>query len=331
MKKILLLFICTIQFFVFTSCEENFSPKTDFQEKYVLYSVVSANIFDKPITVDAVIAQTYDVDGYDPYTNTEDPNIQGAVVTLSLKNKSFVLDQKSIRRIDSTRYNGRFYYYSKSDDNLIFRSGEKITIEAVLPNGVRLSSVAYVPYSMSLEFSYDFSAIGVTPNVNRFAVGDAWEVSWEVFEGDHLYFPSMTIQYTKLIDGVEESFSKRIPNKYITVDGKSVPFYEDYTYDYKTAFDYSAIERAFIDISEGDSVKSNYRIQSVNFNITDYDPGLAKYYASSHGSLDQYSIRLDESLFTNINGGLGVFGISKSNSRSYEVNFSFAQDLGYKR
>jgi hypothetical protein len=39
---------------------------------------------------------------------------------------------------------------------------------------------------------------------------------------------------------------------------------------------------------------------------------LAAYYSSLNGFLDEYSVRLDEQVYSNINGGIGIFGAYKA-------------------
>ncbi len=67
-----------------------------------------------PATVTAVIAKTYDVNGFDPSTNTADPAIAGAEVTLTINQKSSYL--QGVQRVnpDTSRYHTPQWVYSKS-------------------------------------------------------------------------------------------------------------------------------------------------------------------------------------------------------------------------
>ena len=82
-------------------------------------------------------------------------------------------------------------------------------------------------------------------------------------------------------------------------------------------------------ISEGDSDKSRYEVLGFDFDLVEFDFALSRYYASINGSLDQLSIRLDETVYSNIAHGYGVFGTSMANSMLFPVNATYAASFGY--
>jgi hypothetical protein len=53
---------------------------------------------------------------------------------------------------------------------------------------------------------------------------------------------------------------------------------------------------------------SGYTPKRAIFILTQVDPGLYNYYKLANGFLDSYSVRMDQPDYTNIKGGLGVFG-----------------------
>jgi hypothetical protein len=69
-----------------------------------------------------------------------------------------------------------------------------------------------------------------------------------------------------------------------------------------------AVNRAMTELSAGDENKGDYFILRAFFEIMVYDKNLSGFYLRTKKEPDSYSIRLDESDFTNIDGGLGVFG-----------------------
>ena len=72
LKILLFTFIVIIHF----SCEENFSPIGDFEEKYTLNCIIRGdNRFQT-----ATLTKTYFGDGKDAYSNTEDPAVKDAII-----------------------------------------------------------------------------------------------------------------------------------------------------------------------------------------------------------------------------------------------------------
>lgn len=323
--KLLFLFTVISFSFFFISCEENFSPKTDYSEKYILYAVFEANGLGNATLQDVVISRTYDVNGYNPKTNTVDPNDTNAVVSIFIKDKEYPFALDSARRSDTTRYHNKFYYYKLQDRSLVLNSNTNITITAKLPNGKVLTSNSTVPANLSFEYSYDYSR-GFTADLSTFIVGDNWDISWEMVETGHLYTPKLTVYYKIVTDSNEIYKTVDIPIKY--VNNKAI--YPQSSFDNFVSFNYAAFNKVMASISEGDPNKSNYIITDMQLKILDYNPPLAKFYSSTHGSLDQYSIRLDESIYSNINGGMGIFGVYKTNIVTFYLRDTYKKKFGYR-
>ena len=62
---------------------------------------------------------------------------------------------------------------------------------------------------------------------------------------------------------------------------------------------------------------------SIIFELVEMDLPLSKYYESIHGGIDSYSISLDQFTYSNITGGLGIFGSRRiiSNNWSLDPNY----------
>jgi hypothetical protein len=94
-------------------------------------------------------------------------------------------------------------------------------------------------------------------------------------------------------------------------------------------YDFEAMDATMRAISEGDPGKSRYRIIGFRWQFQEFDFPLSRYYASVNGYLDAYSVRLDETVFTNITGGIGVFGSLFRYSNDYPVDPAYAGRFGY--
>jgi hypothetical protein len=305
------------------SCEEPFTPKAPFESRPVVTCIVSGNILG--YSVSASVAKTYDVGSLNPLDNRLDPFDTSAVVSLLLSGDKFLLKLTKSKRSDTTRYTTPQYLFS-SGGLLPYFSAGGISMTVATGSGGKLSATTVVPRERPIETSYDFVG-GVT----AWTVQPLWTFDWDSGQrDDHLYFPKMLLSY-QIINGAS-ALNKQleIPLRYIIRDGKTVPVYPSFTRNLKLDYAFSALETAIASISEGDSVKSRYKIGMLAFTLVEYDVNLSNYYSSSHGYLDEYSIRVDETTYSNINGGIGIFGSYYTSKLLYEMKPQFIRSFGYQ-
>jgi hypothetical protein len=71
------------------------------------------------------------------------------------------------------------------------------------------------------------------------------------------------------------------------------------------------------------------RIISARFELLSFDEHLSNYYSSTHGYLDEFSIRLDETVYSNIEGGMGIFGSYYKSERLFPIYASYIASYGF--
>jgi hypothetical protein len=49
-----------------------------------------------------------------------------------------------------------------------------------------------------------------------------------------------------------------------------------------------------------------------------------------NGYLDRYSVRTDERVYSNINGGIGIFGSRMDSDYSYPMDRKYVESFGYR-
>ena len=86
---------------------------------------------------------------------------------------------------------------------------------------------------------------------------------------------------------------------------------------------------AQISVSEPD--KTLFKVGYPSFELITLEGNLANYYSISNGYLDDVSIRLDEGEYSNIKGGLGIFGASNYNKTTYTFDEDYVLSFGYRR
>lgn len=297
---------------LFGSCEENFSPKEPFSEKYVLYAVIENSLPYTTPYVSATIRKTYDEDGYVPSANHPDNTVSGCNVIITVKNKETALEQV-----------GGFYLGA-------FNSvpNELVKIKAELPNGKILTAETNIPGIIPhLDFSYQFKT-GIHTYMDQSYWGKTWRIEWDSYEDD-LYFPRLILSYAKKEGSELKLHHKEIPLKYVQRNHKTEAVYPSYTWGKSIEYSYDSFDSVMTSISAGDSLKENYFISSISFGLIEYEKNLAAYYSSTHGYLDNYSIRLDESTYSNVNGGIGVFGACTETYQIFDVNRKYIESFGY--
>lgn len=320
MKKFIYIIVLAVFMFL-TGCDDSFNPKSEYQEKYVLSSVIQGSTRGFNIGVEVYLTKLYNVDGTNPYTNPDDPAVKNAVVQFLHRDKVYDLQLTTIQD-GNPRYNSDMFLYSTSVVSP--RAGDSVYVRAILPDGTRLSSSIQFPRSLHFELNYPYVR-GYTSNIDQSAFGDALNFSWKGAL-EELYFPELVLNYQQLIDGKWVSKRVNVPSE-ILPNGTKV--YPEYVYDFDMGFKYDAIDRTVASLGEGLENKSEIKLVSLYFKLESFERNLANYYSSTNGFLDSYSIRLDEEVFMNITGGLGIFGASIAYDEELEFDPGYVASYGY--
>lgn len=313
---------------LFVDCEESLNPKTEFKEQYVLQCLVGGGFDEHLIMQTALLARAYDVDGVDPLVNTTDPAVAGAEITLKVNGKQYFMREGFRPSVDSTRYGPRQrYYYIVMPAPKQFSD---VSVVAKLPSGRMLTAQTTVPGSRYITSSLEFPK-GLTSHINLQPGIRNWTIDWEDYEESwgHLFFPSLRIVYVIEGDvGVERSVL--VPSRYVSGPNGYVPAYPSYSTHKFCLFDLSAIDSTMAQISAGDPDKSKYLVHAAMFEVMEYDTPLSKYFSSVSGSLDQFSIRVDQMVYSNVGGGIGVVGSYFKSWRQFDFNVSYVKSFGYQ-
>lgn len=298
------------------SCEESFSPKEEFKERYVLYGDFSMLPQVNFNSASVHLFKTYDVEGYNPYTNKNNPVISKADVVLSISGKEYKMVEDTILSI--SRYDSIEIAYNPGLLRLVAKPNDLVKVTAKLPNGKILSASTTIPSPPNFSYSYQYSN-GFTTNIDRSMWGSSFVISWSKFK-ENLYFPRLVLSYSKKVgqEIVLNRVEKEIPLRFVKKGDKFEPVYPGYTWETKLDYSFEAIDSTLAQISGSDPEKGNYIIHSFYLRYKIFDEHLAKYFSSTKGFLDEFSIRLDESTYTNVSGGIGVFGSEYFNSVRYE-------------
>ncbi|MCJ7553836.1 MAG: DUF4249 domain-containing protein [Ignavibacteriaceae bacterium] len=311
MKSLLITNIVLLLFFLVTSCEENFSPKSEYKEKYVLYCII--NIDSSKQT--AALLKSYDVDGFDPYSNTESSFVSDADIRIIQKDQVFFMRDTSAMIDGVSRYSSpiSFYYL----DNFSSSSNDSIEIIAFLPSGKKLYGTAKAPETIEFDKASD----KILPPEES----DLFSFFWNGPVSSRWYLPKLTFYYSK--DGI--THEKEIPVTYELKNGIWTPLYPSITNSNYVNFAVAALDSAFLEISRNDPNKSSYKIYGAMLSLLVFDENLSNYYSTTNGFLDDFTLILDEVDYTNIVGGLGIFGVYRQQQTGVIFDEEYIKSFGY--
>ena len=309
-------------------CEEDFNPKVVTRDQYALQCFISAAAGRPSSAAFVLLAKVYDVDGFDPSVNTNDPSVVGAALSITVNGKTYPMRDSLRFNSDSLRYGSKQHsYFGRMP---LPAPSDKISISATLPDGRKLSAQTEAPAVRPVATSFDFPQ-GINPRMNFPPGVRNWVLSWEngTASDPHLFFPRLVILYTKQADSVEVTGTIEVPQKYLAGTNGPTALYPSYTMETSLAFDFAAIDSAMANISAGDPHKYKYGVHAASFILMEYDTPLSKYYSSVHGSLDQFSIRVDQLVYSNIGGGIGIFGTYFVNQSQFFLDYGYVRSFGY--
>ncbi|MFI5237768.1 MAG: hypothetical protein ACHQLA_07520 [Ignavibacteriales bacterium] len=316
MKLFRLLFLFITSLFI-VSCEEDFNPYGDYVEKYAFTCILKSDMSFQTAT----LLKSYRPDGFDPYSYTEDPSVIGADIRIWYNDSVFVFNDSSVARTDTSRYNTPFSFYYSSAFNV--KPRKTIEVEILLPNGKRLHSSSATPG----DIIYNDQSDVIIPVGGKNII----QLIWNNIDDGTFFSPRMAIRYKQNINGEIVEKEKDIPVEYIPEGNDFVPVYPapgSYT---TIIYNLDAIEKAMQEISEGDPDKQNYSIyQKVLFKLTAFDSPSSRYLSSTGGTIDDLTVSVDVSDYTNIEGGFGLFGsYSRKNYTKLRFLESFITSFGY--
>ncbi|MGE5430003.1 MAG: DUF4249 family protein [Syntrophomonadaceae bacterium] len=319
MKKILFSILLCSSAFISSGCkDENFNPKGEFKEKYILTCILRS---DTTVQT-AVLSTSYNIQGYDPLENKTDPALDNADIRIWVGDSVYIMKSGQIPRADSSRYSTPVKYFYV--ENVKLPSNRQAEILAVLPNGRKLHATTQIPKPVLPDYTAEEQEI---PPAGRNYVIAGWQ---RALNPNTFYYPRFSLIYFRLENGVPVRYLRKLPVRYFNSGGKFVPVYATPTNTASYLIDMDAINRTMRDISEGDMNKQNYVVLTVMAEIMTMDDNLSAYYSSLKLADNGFSVKLDQTDFTNIEGGLGVFGSFANTKIVILMDPAYIKSFGYK-
>lgn len=309
MKKLFLLLIIVTAYFL-NSCEEDFSPFGEFTKSYVLTSILRG---DSTLQV-AAISSSFYTGTLNPGDDTSDHSIRFADVRIWYGDSVYLMSDTLINNNPSAFYvTNRF----KITPN------KPIEIEALLQNGRRLRAASVTP--SEINFSNNSSVL--IPPVS----GNILTVFWDNGNDGAFYLPKLFIRYSINEGGSVTHHKYEIPLYYTVTNGSEQAYYPPASNKKNVVYNMEAISRSLERLSELISDKSSVTIyQYLSLELIVMDENLTRYVSSTSQSFETLTIRINESDYSNVEGGFGLFG-SYIKQELIRLRFQphYVQSFGY--
>lgn len=315
MIRILILLAASV--FLFYSCEEDFNPYAEYKESYALTCILKS---DSTFQV-ATLSHSYPPGEFNSGNGAVDPSIVGADIRIWYGDSVYIFKDSSVTRTDTSRYSTPFRFYYNSRFKV--RTNKNIEIEVLLQNGRRLKANSTTPGEI---FFQDESTVLVPP-VNKNIVQFYWD---QLSEGT-FYSSKFGFRYRQLINGEHVEKIKEIPVRYIQQGNEFEAVFPDPDNASNIVYSMDAVTRALNEISDGDANKQNYSVYEFPvFDLIALDLPSSRYVSSIGQLFDDLTVSVNVSDYTNIEGGLGIFGsYTKKNYDRVRFFRDYIESFGY--
>lgn len=306
-KKLALNLVSIVATIIAAGCSDSFQPKGAYEQKLVIYSVLS----NRSDSLFLRVYSSYNPPGHNPFDNNTDTDLKGAWVTVTNDSVSYSLGGIVIPRTDKSRYttniNGYlaqpFRYQDLKSYTLVVTSSEGNASAVVTTPGpgVVEANNGFV-LKAPQKYTDDISAkVRLSPVTAGYLL--RLYVEFDVVVG------SRTVHVrTEVPKGIrstpEASFVYDYPLLQKRITDRILVFEIVY-------FSLNAYEAFLVD------QVANYgeiKLTRATFVLTQVELNLYNYYNLANGFLDEFSIRSDLPDFSNISGGYGVFGAMRDDS-----------------
>jgi hypothetical protein len=292
---------------VAAGCNETFEPKGSYEQKLVVYSVLS----NRADSLFVRVYSSYDPSGHNPLDNSVDSDLQGARVMVFNDSASYILAGVVIPRTDKSRYATNINGYLAQP----FRFQDAKTYTLVVTSSAgNASAKVTTPGPGLVEANNGF--ILKAPEKYTDNISAKVRLS-PVTQG---YLLRLYVEFDAVVGSRTIHVRAEVPKAIRS--SAEVSFVYDYPMLVRRITDRIVVyEIVYFNL---DAYKAflldqltNYgeiKLTSATYVLTQVESNLYKYYNLANGFLDEFSIRSDLPDFSNITGGFGVFGAMRDDS-----------------
>lgn len=302
------------------ACEVEFDPRGDFIDRVAAFGALSPQRSLHLIR----LTRTYDPPSLNPADYASDNQVGNAVVTITVDTSVTLLRDTTYERDETTRYPDSIRAYVYSPGSL--RRGQSYTLTADVAGYGTLTGTTVVPSVGIVEVGIESRTVITNPDINLrdiliygtpapnaeasmiriFLEYEVATLNPGILKKEEV--PVITTNYVDCLtyDAAFPQIRRRQQS-----GGREV-----WTIPYVS---YSRTIQKVLKVNEGHVVSFKRAIAV----IVQADRHLYRYYSLVGGFRDEFSIRVDEPNYTNIQNGIGIFGSYTADTLSIPLPAGF--------
>lgn len=298
--------------FIFLSCEDDFNPFEQGEKEYILNCILKGN---KSLQ-SAYLGESFYVENFDPNSDSTNHTLSNSYVRVWFDDSVKVFSDTLVK---SEKYNKDITVYKNDEFNLVPET--EYQIEAVFNNGQKLYGTTKTPSKVKFLTTSDKL---LPPEARNYV-----KVSWGEPEEQVYTASRFAFVYFKNSNGIQTRHIKTVPQETVKENGSNIDFFPEPSYASSITVKMNAFDKALAEISEGDPDKESYIILGFILEILIYDRNLTSYYAAKTELSEGFNITVNETDFTNISGGKGIFGSFIKQNFSIKFTHEYVRSFGY--
>jgi len=284
-------------------CDQSFEPQIPGTSAPIVTSILATNKPDQFVR----ILTTYPSSISDPRSNTFDYPVTDATVTLSDGVTTYVFADTILPRIDTSRYTKPIHAYISS--GLILQYGKSYTLHITSPSIGALTSRATVPSRPAISLPLTGRLILERPE--DYQPGAKFQTNATLSQGAHAYIFRLVVSYDVLEENgwvrkreeIPVRFKGNIPRLENAIYGKVTRVQVPNLVNVYTNSIYYAMLADILARTAPRPIIFNYAV----LQFIQLDKDLYHYYSNVSGFQDPFSLRLDQTNYSNIEYGAGIF------------------------
>lgn len=262
-----------------TACENDFSPKAEYEERIVVYSILDRSAPYQVVRLE----RTYNAENSDPASAVDTEPVTEAQVTVTSDQQRFIFRDTLITLGDGST---KKVWISRE---LQPTERREYTLTVEVPGYKRITAQATVPTRSYAQFQVVPGAVRVTATPSNVSPASG-------------YYFRLWVVGSKTVDGQEVEVRREVPVYFNSETGAYE--YPNPSRDSQEAFPTSLLQTIHSQMREEDGV-SGRDLVGVAYSMDQY---LYSFFKLARGFDDPVSVRQDRPDVSNIVNGVGIFG-----------------------
>jgi hypothetical protein len=289
------------------ACNQPFDPRTPLQDQVVIFSILSTDRNNQFVRVEHNYMPTVS----DPLTYTLDNQVKDALVSISEGIKAYTLVDTIFGRVDTSRF--KFPLHAYVLNSFTPQSGKTYQIKVQSAQLGAGSATVVVPGKPSLAEDAGSSPIIDQPTIYS---SDA-DIIFSVFASTTTrgYIGRLFIDYDVLKGNEWVGERAEVPISFLAKDIKDLHLANypklmprSFTNRVAATFNNAAYQAVVNSLTYGRYKSNKLIFKWTVYQFLQVEQNLYNYYQITHAYRDAQSMRLDEPLYSNIDGGVGMVG-----------------------